>query len=217
MRYALLFFVFFIGQGSYFTALSPYVHTNFGSDSWKVFLAGQITFPLGYFLSGYISDRLHRIRSLLVPALLLHAPLQFLLFNHPDDLNATILLSGVVRFLFAVNIQLISIAALEGAGTERFGNIRSAGTLSFLLLHLVLFLSVSDWSRVLDSAGLAFRPDDAGAAGRYGSLFHFLTAAAALGTPAAQISSTAYYFCDAARIIRRPAVIRFLLLSFIFS
>ena len=212
MNYFLLFFLFFIGHGVYFSSLSPYTHTAFGSDSWLVFLAGQISFPFGYFLSGYISDRFRVLRGFMVVSLLIHAPAQYFLFSFPENLHMTIALSGITRFLFAVNFQLITIAALEGAGQDNFGKKRSLGTVSFFLIHLYLFLAETN----LLPLPMLEDSQSQGSAGRLGLVFHLFTALVALTMPRHRRSHEAYFFKDAMRVLLRGRVALFFLVSFLF-
>ena len=217
MKYFLLFVFYFIGHGTYFSALSPYTHTNFGSRAYLVILAGQLCFPVGYFLSGILSDRTRRLRSILVPALVLHGPVQYLLFSFPDSFALTVALSAVARLLFAANFQMITIAVLEGAGVLRFGSYRVAGTYSFFLIHLILFLIESSASAGrTPGTGLLADPRLGSVAGPIGLCAMWATALVATRVQRLRKSEATYYFRDAVAILKRPAVSVFFGFSFLF-
>lgn len=222
LRYGLLFGLFFIGHGTYFSALSPYTHSHFGSRAYLVILAGQICFPFGYFAAGVLSDRTRRLRALLVPSLLAHAPLQFFLFQFPHDFAVTLALSAATRFLFAVNFQLITISVLEGGGLLRFGRYRVSGTAAFFGVHLLLFLSESPGLFGAQALGDSFGAGPSVAAENprlfafVGLVAIWLTAIVATGIQPQRESRQVYHFRDAARILLRRDTALFFLLSFLF-
>ncbi len=216
MTYVLLFVFYFLGHGTYFSALSPYTHSNFGERAYLVILAGQLCFPIGYVLAGVLSDRTRRLRSIAVPTLLLHGPLQFLLFCFPDDFLVTVVLAALVRLLFAMNFQMITIAVLEGAGVLRFGTVRVAGTYSFFFVHLILFLVES---YLMGVGQVTFLPAGLGpgtVAGPVGWFAMWASAIVALRMQPNRTSEVTYYFRDAASVLRKPPVVAFFLFSFVF-
>ncbi len=212
LRYILIHLLFFIGMGSYFSTLSPFILENYGSSSWVIFVSGQLSFPVGFFLIGYLSDRFHRLRLFLVSSLLLLAPLQFLLFHTPDNLVLAALYNGLIRFLFAFVFQLKAISAMEALGTLNFGRIRAWGTVGFLLVQL--FFLLGEWGF------LSFQNDslsiNARAAGQVGALLYLASAVASLRIQKRRKSSEHYFFQDAWQILRQGEVLLFLLISFFF-
>ena len=217
MKYFLLFVFYFIGHGTYFSALSPYTHTNFGSRAYLVVLAGQLCFPVGYFLAGFLSDRTRLLRAILVPALLLHGPLQFLLFSFPDNFALTVALSAAVRLLFAANFQMITIAVLEGGGLLQFGAYRVAGTYSFFFVHLLLFvLEGAANAGGVQRIGLLADPHLGSVAGPVGLGAMLATALVATRIQPLRQSQVRYHFRDALSILRTPSVAVFFCFSFFF-
>lgn len=210
--YVLLYFLFFLGHGAYFSTLSPYILSTYGADAPTVFLASQGAFPLGYFAAGYFSDRFHSIRPLLVTSLLLQIPSQFFLYSQFTTLAPVVALAALTRFLFAFNFQLITIAAIEGGGILRFGNFRAFGTFGFFMIHLILFL--------LETGGvfaaLDIGHESAAMAGKLGSFFLFTALIPTLSIQTARTSPEPYHFRDALRIALRPGMLLFFLISFLF-
>ncbi len=216
MTYIFLYFVFFLGHGSYFSTLSPFVLQHYGENAGLVFTAGQIAFPLGYFFTGFFSDKFRVLRSFLVLSLLIHAPAQFLFYSGDlfgNNLAAGIVFSALNRFLFAVNFQLISIATLESVGTVRFGNVRSWGTVGFFIIHLLLF--------ALETSGgypafLFPVADSASITGKFGGVLHLITALFALRIHRYRNSEETYYFKEALALLKAPGIKIFFVLSFLF-
>ncbi len=207
LPYIVLTFFFFLGQGSYFTGLSPFVLSNFGERSRYIFIAGQIAFPFGYFLSGYLSDRTRRLRLLLQIGLLLQAPCVYLFFSSGQSFLAGLGFGALTRFFTAFNLQLATIAALEARGEQAFGGIRVWGTVAFMLLHFVLFGLESWWPHFAI---------DAGAAGRLGAFIIALTLASTFSILRRRQSRETYYFRDALRVLTHSRIAAFYLLSFCF-
>ena len=206
LPYILLTFSFFLGLGTYFTSLSPFALTHFEERSRLIFLAGQVCFPLGFFLSGYLSDRTRRIRALLTTGLLLQAPCQYLFFSSEDNFAAGLVLGALTRFFLAFNLQLNTLAILEARGESRFGAIRMWGTVAFMLIHLVLY-TIDIWAADLF---------DAAAAGRLAAFFLLLTAIPARWIIPERKSRESYHFRDALRILKQPPVALFYGFSFYF-
>lgn len=211
MIYAILYFLYFLGHGSYFSTLSPYMLETFGSDARFVFLAGQIAFPLGYFVAGYLSDRFQAIRGILVPLVVLHAPCQFLLYWPGLDLASATALGGLTRFFFAANMQLLTIATLESLELRGFSMSRSAGTFGFFLVHLILLVAEVQFPGLL-----ATEVSGSGTGGRIGSVFLLVFAVACLFVQKDRRGSQQYYFIEAFRLLKEPAVATFFLISFVY-
>ncbi|MCB1171201.1 MAG: MFS transporter [Leptospiraceae bacterium] len=211
MIYAILYFLYFLGHGSYFSTLSPYMLERFGSDARFVFLAGQAAFPLGYFVAGYLSDRFQAIRGILVPLVILHAPCQFFLYWPDLGLDGAIALGGLTRFFFAANMQLLTIATLESLELKGFSISRSAGTLGFFLVHLVLFFLEVQFPGLL-----ATEASGSGTGGRIGSAFLLIFAVACFFVQKNRKGSQQYFFHEAFAILGRPAVLLFFLVSFVY-
>ncbi|MBU43958.1 MAG: hypothetical protein CMN76_12120 [Spirochaetaceae bacterium] len=209
--YALLYFLYFLGHGSYFSTLSPYMLDRFGSDARFVFLAGQIAFPAGYFIAGYLSDRFQTIRGLLVPMVLLHAPCQYFLYWPGLDLEGATLLGGVTRFFFAANMQLLTIATLESLELKGFSLSRSAGTLGFFIVHVVLFVLETRFPGLLST-----EVSTSGTGGRIGSAFLLLFAIACLFVQKDRRAGAKYYFLEALNTLRHRPVFLFFAISFVY-
>ena len=211
LSYILLYFIFFLGHGIYFSTLGPSLLDRFGPDAGWFFMAGQLGYPVGFFLAGYISDRTRILRNFLLGSLLLHGPVQFLLYSPIESREILLLVAMGTRFLFAINFQLIGITVLEGMGVVQFGRVRAWGTVGFFFIHLVL-------------TGLTFLegiylPDhflDARRAGQIGSLLHLLTLIPAWYVQKERKSAEVYRFRDALTTIRDRGLVSFFLISFLF-
>lgn len=208
--YGVLYFFYFLGHGAYFSTLSPYMIERFTEDARYVFLAGQLTFPAGYFLAGYLSDRTRKLRSFFLAGIILHAPCQFLLYSGME-FSASVALSAVTRFLFAFNMQMLTIATLEGASASGFAKSRTVGTIGFLLIHAFLFAMELFW---VSFPG--FELEDPGRGGRAGAFFLVVLFVPALFMQKDRLSSLKYYFKDAIAIAKTPRIFLFYLLSFVF-
>ncbi|MEQ8352853.1 MAG: MFS transporter [Leptospiraceae bacterium] len=209
--YGLLYFLYFLGHGSYFSTLSPYMLERFGSDARFVFLAGQLAFPAGYFIAGYLSDRFRAIRGLLVPMVLLHAPCQFFLYWPELDLASATVLGGITRFFFAANMQLLTIATLESLELRGFSISRSAGTFGFFLVHVVLYVLEVSFPGLLSTEVSA-----SGTGGRAGSAFLLVFAFACLFVQKERRAAQKYYFMEALNTLRHRPVFLFFAISFIY-
>lgn len=184
---------------------------HYGESSHIVFTAGQIAFPLGYLLSGYLSDRFRMLRNLLIFSLALHGPTQFLLFSITDNLWFSILLNAFNRFLVAMNMQLMSIVVLEGAGSVRFGLVRSYGSMGFFTIQIILYLMTFgplDYLMPVKS--------DGGYAGILGSFLFPLALIPALFVQKDRKSRENYFIGEAFRILLSWKVILFFTLSFFY-
>jgi PPP family 3-phenylpropionic acid transporter len=210
--YITLYFTYFLGHGAYFSALSPYVLSIYHENANLIFLVSQMAFPIGYFASGYLSDRLHAVKPLLIITLLLQIPAQYLLFVPHDSLFQVCMAAALTRFFFAFNFQLITIASIEGGGIQKFGGYRAYGTAGFFLVHLLLFLLetlplFSGWRVANESAELA---------GRASALLLTLAVIPAWFLQSKRISHESYDFAEAVRITLRPQTLILFTLSFFF-
>ena len=184
---------------------------RFGSDARFVFLAGQMAFPAGYFIAGYLSDRFRTIRGLLVPMVLLHAPCQFFLYWPELDLASATVLGGVTRFFFAANMQLLTIATLESLELPGFSISRSAGTLGFFVVHIALYTLETQFPGLL-----ATEVSASGTGGRAGSLFLLIFAFACCFVQKERRAGDQYYFMEAFRVLRHRPVALFFAISFVY-
>jgi len=207
MNYAFIYFLFFIGFGSYFSTLSPYILEHFAGQSSAIFAAGQITFILGVFVSGYLSDRLKKLRALLLPSLFLQGFSHFFLFSSRSATEA-LFWNGSTRFFFAMSAQIIGIASLEGRGTYQFAQTRAWGTAGFLIAQSSLFFLVFT-GKMPGLSGEQF-------AGKAGAIFYFVAFAAAFTVQRHRQTDEKYYFRHALSLLRIPRVSYFFLLSFLF-
>ncbi|MCB1325281.1 MAG: MFS transporter [Spirochaetales bacterium] len=208
MNVALLF-VYFLGLGSYVASLSAFGLAAFGPDARWVFLAGQVAYPLGYVLGGYLSDRTRRIRPLLVIGLLVLIPAQYTLFDSGQDLGAAIVASAVSRLCLAGNLQLIGTALLESAGSDPFARMRSAGTIGFGVVQALL-LFLADFSPV--SVGTW----DFGNAGKAGALAYAVCLLLLAHIPIQRHSREHFEFAAALRLWISDSRWRLLALAFVF-
>lgn len=210
MQYILLYFIFFLGHGIYYSTLGPNILDRFPAEAGWIFAAGQIGYPLGFFFSGFVSDRTRKIRNLLIVSLILHAPAQFILYALPGNFWTTLIASGLARFLFAVNFQLISLSVLESSGTVGFGAVRAWGTIGFFFIHLLLF------SLERLAPDLSHLADNGKTTGMYGSLFHLLTLIPVLFIQKERQSTEVYRFRDSIHFIRKSKLYIYFIISFIF-
>ncbi|MBE7440354.1 MAG: MFS transporter [Spirochaetales bacterium] len=210
MSVLLLTFIYFAGQGLYFVALSPYVVGQFKEDSPLIFLSGQLAMPLGFFISGYLSDRTRKLRAPFQIGQLVQIPIQYGFFSIRelswlpfDTLTLGLVFSGLLRFIFAFNLQLLTLIILEKKGHGNFGNIRVWGTLAFLAINLLFFWQAENRLSAAETGK--------------GGLF-FLAAGFLLATfaPATRTSRQEYFFLEALRLLKKSRIIFFFILSFLF-
>lgn len=205
-----IYFLFFLGHGSYFTSLSPHMLHRFGDRARYVFFAGQLLYPVGYFFAGWISDYTRRVRSLLILFLILQTPLQHALFLPELPFEMCVVSAAVTRFFFAANTQLLNIATLETLNFKGFSVSRSAGTVGFLFVQVgMLLLELYAFENASPEV-------QSGRGGQWGAAFMLLTAAFAFIFPARRTSHTDYFFKDALRVIREKRLLPFFVLSFLF-
>lgn len=203
--YFALFFTYFLGHGAYFSAMSPYIMERFPASADHMILVAQIASPIGTLLAGYVSDKTRLLRLPLVISLLGFGVSQVVFFQPIPELGvfaATVLL----RIFLSGSGQLIIISCLE-AGSGRFARARTAGTVGFCFIQLVLF-----W---VETSGV-IRHSSPGVFAQYAAVFHVLTALFALGVPLHRRSHEEYHFRAAAHRMIQPRVLAFFALSFIF-
>ncbi len=214
MTHLALMFLFFLGHGAVFTTMSPFLLSKFGSDSNLIFLAGQISHPVGYFLTGYISDRTRTIRTHLVAGLALYGIVQLALFSATSVLEASAWYAAM-RLLVGVNIQLSTIAVLEGRGTANFPRIRTGGTVGFFLIQGLLYLYEESAKNGFVAAHFP-RTDHAPVIAWLSFALLILAAASATLIQPNRQSHDEYYVADVVRLLKKPRVILFFVLSFAF-
>lgn len=203
MIYFALFFVYFLGHGAYFSAMSPYVMGKFPAHADLIILVSQLSSPIGNLLAGYASDKSRLLRVPLVLALCGFGVSQFIFFL---DVTLPVMLAATValRIFLSGAGQLIILSCLE-AGAARFARARTAGTVGFSAVQIALF-GIETWFPVFSPAVLA----------RTAAIFHFLTAVLALRVPAHRLSHDEYHFKEAAGLIFKPRVILFFAISFVY-
>jgi len=212
MLYFLMYFVCYLGLGSYFVVLSPHMIQLFGADAKYIFLSGQLGYPLGYFLVGWISDKTKQLKIYGIIFSLLLIPTQYFLFMPNLDFYWAILLSAIVRFLFAGYIQIIQIAALEELYYAGFSISRSAGTLGFFLMQIIMFLLEIFYF----PSGLPLEIEGA-RGGQIGTSIHILTFIMSYITlPKKRKSDSPYFFREAIDLINKKHAEIFFVLSFFY-
>jgi len=212
MLYFLMYFVCYLGLGSYFVVLSPHMIQLFGADAKYIFLSGQLGYPLGYFLVGWISDKTKQLKIYGIIFSLLLIPTQYFLFMPNLDFYWAILLSAIVRFLFAGYIQIIQIAALEELYYAGFSISRSAGTLGFFLMQVIMFLLEIFYF----PSGLPLEIEGA-RGGQIGTSIHILTFIMSYITlPKKRKSDSPYFFREAIDLINKNHAEIFFVLSFFY-
>ncbi len=211
LQYFLLYFFCYLGLGSYFVSLSPYIIEKFGDLGKYIFFSGQIGYPLGYLFSGWISDKTKKIKIFGIFFSLLLIPAQYFLYDPSLDFNLTIFYSFLIRFLFASNIQILQIAALEQLYYSGFSISRAAGTLGFLFTQTIMFLLElyyfnSDNNLIEASRG-----------GQLGSWIHILTLMLAfIVLPENRKSKSHFYFKDVTKLIFSSSIWMFFIISFFY-
>lgn len=208
----ILYFITYLGLGAYFVSLSPYILQKFKENSQYIFLSSQITYPLGYFLAGWISDKTKRLKIYGILFSLFLFPTQFLLFDPKQSFWIAFICSGLIRFLFAALIQILQIAALEKIHFYGFSVSRSSGTFGFLIIQILMFFMESfvlDQKQSLDvitSRG-----------GQISSWIHILTFILCFFIlPKKRNSESRYYFKEVLEIIKKENLSIFFILSFFY-
>jgi MFS family permease len=185
---------------------------RFGPDAKYIFLSGQLGYPIGYFIAGWLSDKTKRIRFYGYLFSLLLIPSQYLLFEPNLNFFNAILLSGIVRFLFAASIQMMQIAALEELQYYGFSVSRAAGTLGFFCMQILMFLLES----VFFKENLSLEIESA-RGGQLGAMVHILTFLIAFYTlPKRRKSENPYFFKEVFLIITKNRIWIFFFISFLY-
>lgn len=205
MIYFALFFVYFLGHGAYFSAMSPHIMGRFPASADHINLVSQISSPLGTLLAGYISDKTRLLRLPLVVSLAGFGIAQVAFFQE-IPVSGIFVATVLLRIFLSASGQLIILSCLE-AGTGSFARARTAGTVGFMVIQLALF--------GVQSSPLAAQTNPAVLA-QIAACFHFLTAFIALGVPVHRRSHEEYHFRAAANRILEPRVLFFFAGSFVF-
>ncbi len=207
-----LYFICYLGLGAYFVSLSPYILQKFKESSYLIFLSGQISYPLGYFFAGWISDKTKKLKVYGILFSIFLFPTQYLLFDHHQTFWVVLICSGLVRFLFAALIQILQIATLEKIEYHGFSISRSAGTLGFLAIQSLMYILESFFLSKNVSLEIVL---SRGA--QYSSLFHIFTLMLIIRIlPVNRKSQSHYYFKEVMDIIVKQKIYIFLLLSFFY-
>lgn len=201
-----------MGLGAYFVSLSPYILHRFQEDSHYIFLSGQLAYPLGYFLSGWISDKTKKLRIYGILLSFFLFPLQNLLFDYHQPFWVILIVSGLVRFLFAALIQILQIAALEKIHYLGFSISRSAGTLGFLMIQIFMFLLETFY--FTQTPPLEIITSRGGKLSSYAHLFTLLLCIAIL--PEKRQSESQYFFKEVLGIIKEQKIYTFFVISFFY-
>ena len=136
-----------------------------------IFLAGQITLPVGTFVTGYISDKTLRIRlPVVVMSIITGISAYFFSSIH---LFGNTILYGCISFgffMFAMGgiISLMNVSYLQnGFESHLFGRVRLFGTLGFALSNAVLMffkispsaaIRISSWFFIVSTLALYLLP-----------------------------------------------------------
>ncbi|MCS7204883.1 MAG: MFS transporter [Leptospiraceae bacterium] len=210
--YFLLYLISYFGLGSYFVSLSPYFIERFQEQAKYLFFAGQVGYPIGYFFTGWLSDKTKKLRlwGWIFAALLV--PSQYLLFLPSLDFEVVLFFSFLVRFLFAALIQITQIATLETLSYKGFSISRAGGTFGFFLMQITMFLLESF---VFLPTNLQTSQTSRG--GQIGAWLHILTFVLILITlPENRKSNNPYYFKEVFYITFRYQYWIFFVLSFFY-
>lgn len=208
----ILYFICYLGLGAYFVTLSPYILQRFPKNSHFIFLSGQIAYPLGYFFAGWISDVTKKLKIYGILFSLFLFPTQYLLFDSNQSFWVIFFCSGFVRFLFAALIQILQIAALEKIEYHGFSVSRSAGTLGFLAIQILMFFLESFFLSQKDSVEIVI---SRGA--QYSSFVHLFTLVLVVQIlPLHRKSKSRYYFKEVIRMVWKQKIYLFLLISFFY-
>ncbi len=147
LSYISWFFVFFAGFGLVVPQLSPYIYSTLKLESpGIIFLAGQLALPLGSLLSGYLSDKTLRLRSIQLGSTLL-AAVSIAAFSLPAWLgwaaSKGYYLLGWAGFCFSLGgiLPLANVSYMQsGLPPEKFGVVRLFGTLAFFIINGILIV-----------------------------------------------------------------------------
>ncbi|GIX42379.1 MAG: hypothetical protein KatS3mg129_2112 [Leptospiraceae bacterium] len=212
LYYFLLYFFCYFGLGAYFVSLSPHMIQRFGADAKYIFLSGQIGYPLGYFISGWLSDKTKRLRFFGYLFSFLLIPSQYMLFEPDLNFYGAILFSGIVRFLFAANIQILQIAALEELQYLGFSISRAAGTFGFFCMQIIMF--ILELFFLKSEIPLAIEGSRGGQLGAWVHIITFFIALFVL--PDKRKSESPYYFKLVIKLSLQSNISIFFILSFLY-
>ncbi|MCX8000104.1 MAG: hypothetical protein N3A69_14315 [Leptospiraceae bacterium] len=205
--FLLVLFFYFLGLGANLASLSPYVLSNFPDKAEYIFLAIQISMPLGSFFGGWISDYTKQIKNLLIVGLVILIPTQYAMFSFSADWRVTLLIAGLQRFLMSSNYQWMLVAIIEKKGEASFSKYRAFGTVGFLVAQIVLyFLSSPFFSFFQDSSQT----------GRIGAFAYLLSLPFVFFFPKERNSKEKFEFRKALSLFKDKKVQLFFFLSFLF-
>lgn len=205
--FLLVLFFYFLGLGANLASLSPYVLSNFSDKSEYIFLAIQVSMPLGSFFGGWVSDYTKQIKNLLLVGLLILIPAQYAMFSFSGDWRITLLIAGLQRFLMSCNYQWMVIAIIETKGEASFSKYRASGTVGFLIAQVVLYL--------LSSPLFSFFQDSS-QTGRVGAFAYILSLPFAFFFPKERHSKEKFEFLKALHLFKDKKIQLFFFLSFFF-
>ncbi len=206
------FFISYLALGAYFVSLSPYILEKFGNQAKYIFLSGQMGYPMGYFFAGWISDQTKRIKIYSLIFSLLLFPSQYYLYSPESGFWMSFLLSGAVRFLFASQMQILQIAALESLDFQGFSISRAGGTFGFLVMQITMFLLESFF---LNSDVNYLIQGSRG--GQYSAIIHLISFIIAFKVlPNKRISENPFYFKKVINIIYKFDLYYFFIVSFFY-
>ncbi|HMU83819.1 MAG TPA: MFS transporter [Leptospiraceae bacterium] len=203
MIYFALFFVYFLGNGAYFSGFSPYVLGNYPAESAAIFLSSQIASPAGTLLAGVTTDKTRLLRWPLFVCVSSLVVFQFLFFSVLSPLW-TIVSSICLRFFLSAAGQILVIATLESGGA-RFARARTAGTVGFCVIQIVLYLLAET---LVAHSSAEF--------GRWTAAFYSIGMILALFVPLKRKTHEPYYFSEAVQRMFRGSAPAFFVASFFF-
>lgn len=152
--------------------MGPYVFSELNIHSpGIIFLSGQVTMPLGTFLTGYVSDKTLRIR-LPVVTMSIITGISVYLFSQVHLFNHQVLIASLCfgLFMFAMGgiLSLINVSYLQnGFDSNLFGRVRLFGTAGFALPNAVLMfikispstaIQLSSWFFIVSTTALFLLP-----------------------------------------------------------
>ncbi len=205
--FLIVLFFYFLGLGANLASLSPYVLSNFQGKGEFIFLAIQISMPLGSFFGGWISDYTKQIRYLLLAGIFLLIPTQYTMFSFVHDWRVTLAIAGLQRFLLSCNYQWMVIAVIETKGEASFSKYRAYGTIGFLLAQILLYFFSSPLFKIFT---------DPSQTGKIGSLAYLVCLPFTLYFPLRRRSEEKFQFKEAIGLLRNKKFFLFFFLAFFF-
>ncbi|MCE9599029.1 MAG: MFS transporter [Spirochaetia bacterium] len=205
MIYSALFFTFFMGVGAYLANLSPYVLTTYPRQANWIFICTQLASPVGAILAGYTTDKTKLLRGPLLVSLFGFGIFQLILFAGLPA-SWTILAATLMKLCMSASGQLITIACLED-GNDRFARSRTAGTIGFCAVQVILyFISISSQTASIQTGIVA----------QWGSIFYLIAFILAFKIPIYRKARETYYFRETFVYLLRPRFLAFFAMSFVF-